>query len=85
MKKFTFAALAALVAAASVANARDDEPSPEAIREYASDYMRQFSQQKMSLGETAMLLTGDGISGVGALWVRCQTLFLLNAELVAAG
>src|SRR5262245_13996957 len=41
MNKFVVAALAALVAAAaSVANARDDEPSPEAIDEFASNYMR---------------------------------------------
>jgi len=44
MKKFIVAALAALVAAAApVANARDDEPSPEVIKEFASNYMRQFS------------------------------------------
>ena len=44
MKTFIVTALAALVtAAAPVANARDDEPSPEVIKEFASNYMRQFS------------------------------------------
>jgi uncharacterized membrane protein len=36
MKKFIVGALAALIAAtASVANARDDDPSPEVIMEFA--------------------------------------------------
>lgn len=54
MKKFIVAALAALVAAAaSVSHARDDEPSPEMIKEFASNYMRQLSQQKLSDQEIA--------------------------------
>ena len=47
MKKFIVAALAALVAAAaSIANARDDAPSPEVIKEFAFNYMRQFSHSR---------------------------------------
>jgi hypothetical protein len=45
MKKFIVVALGALVAAASsTATARDDEPSPEVIEEFASNYMRCISQ-----------------------------------------
>ena len=43
MKKFMMAALATIAAAAtfaaSVADARDDGPGPEEIREYAFSYM----------------------------------------------
>jgi hypothetical protein len=60
MNKLIVATLTALVAAtASVANARDDEPSPEAIREYAFNYMRQFSQQKLSDREIANQLASS--------------------------
>lgn len=52
MKKFMMAALAALVTvaaaaifAASVADAREDAPSSEEIREYAFSYMKQFPKQ----------------------------------------
>jgi uncharacterized membrane protein len=48
MNKLIVTALAALVAAtASVANARDDEPSWEAVTEYASSYMQQMKKQNM--------------------------------------
>jgi len=48
MKKFIAAALVAVVAAAaSVANARDGEPSWEAVTEYASSYMQQMKKQNM--------------------------------------
>lgn len=78
MKKFIVAALAALVAAAaSVANARDDEPSPEAIREYASNYMRQFSQQKMSLRETANQLASS-IWWSEKVQLLCPSYFYVN-------
>ena len=80
MKKFIVAALAALVAAAaSVANARDDEPSPEAIDEFASNYMRQFSQQKMSLRETANQLASS-IWWSEKLQLLCPSYFYVNAR-----
>ena len=80
MKKFIVAALAALVAAAaSVANARDDEPSPEAIDEFASNYMRTFSQQKMSLRETANQLASS-IWWSEKLQLLCPSYFYVNAR-----
>src|SRR5215468_3638936 len=80
MKKFIVAALAALVAAAaSVANARDDEPSPEAIDEFASNYMRQFSQQKMSLRETANQLASS-IWWSEKVQLLCPSYFYVNAR-----
>jgi hypothetical protein len=54
MKKFNVTALAALVAAAaSVANARDIEPSPEQIREYAFNYVQNRQKQGLSAREQA--------------------------------
>jgi hypothetical protein len=55
MKKFIVAALAALVvaAAASVANAREDEPSWEAVEEFAHQLAQDSKKQGMSLRETA--------------------------------
>jgi hypothetical protein len=38
----------ALIAATAPVGARELEPTPEIIREYAFDYMRQLSQQKLS-------------------------------------
>jgi hypothetical protein len=84
MKKFIVAALAALVAAAApVANARDDEggpePSPEVIQEYASNYMRQLSQQKMSDREIANELASS-IWWSEKLQLLCPSYFYVNAR-----
>src|SRR5215470_10595684 len=80
MRKCTVAVLAILVAAAaSVANARDDEPSPEAIDEFASNYMRQFSQQKMSLRETANQLASS-IWWSEKVQLLCPSYFYVNAR-----
>jgi hypothetical protein len=80
MKKFTVAALAALVAAAaSVANARDDEPSPEAIDEFASNYMRQLSQQKLSDREIANQLASS-IWWSEKVQLLCPSYFYVNAR-----
>ena len=80
MKKFTVAALAALVAAAApVANARDDEPSSEAIEQYASNYMQTFSKQKMSLRETANQLASS-IWWSEKVQLLCSSYFYVNAR-----
>jgi len=80
MNKLIVAALTALVAAtASVANARDDEPSPEAIREYAFNYMRQFSQQKLSDREIANQLASS-IWWSEKVQLLCPSYFYVNAR-----
>jgi hypothetical protein len=81
MKKFIVAAPAAalVAAAASVANARDDEPSPEAVDEFASNYMRRFSQQKMSLRETANQLASS-IWWSEKVQLLCPSYFYVNAR-----
>ena len=80
MKKFIMAALTALIAAAApVANARDDEPSPEAIDEFASNYMRQLSQQKLSDREIANQLASS-IWWSEKLQLLCPSYFYVNAR-----
>jgi hypothetical protein len=80
MKKFIVAALAVLVAAtASVANARDDEPSWEAVREYASSYMQQFKKQNMSLRETANQLASS-IWWSEKVQLLCPSYLYVNAR-----
>ena len=80
MNKLIVAALTALVAAtASVANARDDEPSPEAIREYAFNYMRQFSQQKLSDREIANQLASS-IWWSEKVQLLCPSYFYVSAR-----
>ena len=80
MKTFIVTALAALVtAAAPVANARDDEPSSEAIEQYASNYMQTFSKQKMSLRETANQLASS-IWWSEKLQLLCPSYFYVNAR-----
>lgn len=81
MKKFIVAALAALVAAAaSIANARDDEPSPEVIKEFAFNYMRQFSQQKLSDREIANQLAST-IIWSEKVQLICPSYYYVNARI----
>jgi hypothetical protein len=80
MRRFTVAVLATLVAAAaSVANARDDEPSPEVINEFASNYVRQLSQQKLSVRETANQLASS-IWWSEKVQLLCPSYFYVNAR-----
>src|SRR6516164_1604069 len=80
MKKFIVVALAALVAAAaSVANARDDEPSPEAIDEFASNYMRQLGQKGLSDREIANQLASS-IWWSEKVQLLCSSYFYVNAR-----
>jgi hypothetical protein len=71
--------LTAIAAAASVANARDDEPSPEVIKEFASNYMRQFSQQKLSARETANQLAST-IIWLEKVQLICPSYYYVNAR-----
>jgi hypothetical protein len=59
MKKFIVAAVVFIAAAASVANARDDEPSWEAVEQYARNYMQQLKKEGMSERETANQLASS--------------------------
>jgi hypothetical protein len=80
MKNFIVAALAASVAAAaSIANARDDEPSPEVIKEFAFNYMRQFSQQKLSDREIANQLAST-IIWLEKVQLICPSYYYVNAR-----
>jgi hypothetical protein len=80
MKKFIVAALVAFIAAAaSVANARDDEPSPEAIKEFAFNYMRQLSQQKLSDREIANQLEST-IIWLEKVQLICPSYYYVNAR-----
>jgi hypothetical protein len=80
MKKFIVAALAALVAAAaSIANARDDEPSPEVTKEFAFTYMRQLSQQKLSDREIANQLAST-IIWLEKVQLICPSYYYVNAR-----
>jgi hypothetical protein len=79
MKKFVVAALAALVAAAaSIASAREAEPSPEVIKEFAFNYMRQGSQQKLSDREIANQLASTIIL-LEKLQLICPSYYYVNA------
>jgi len=79
MKKFIVAALVALLAAAaSIANARDDEPSPEMIKEFAFNYMRQFPQ-KMSEREIAYQLAST-IIWLEKVQLICPSYYYVNAR-----
>ena len=77
MRKFIVVALAA--AAASVANARDDEPSPEVIKEFAFNYMRQLSQQKLSDREIANQLAST-IVWSEKIQTVCPSFYYVNAR-----
>jgi hypothetical protein len=84
LRSWRVMAMATLVAAAaSAANARDDErgpePSPEEIRQFASDYMRQLSQQKMSDREIANQLASS-IWWSEKLQLLCPSYFYVNAR-----
>jgi hypothetical protein len=82
MKTFIMAALAALVTtAASVANARDDEPSLEVIKEFAFNYMRQLSQQKLSDREIANQLAST-ILWLEKVQLICPSYYYVNARRV---
>jgi hypothetical protein len=71
--------LTAIAAAASVANARDDEPSWEVIKEFASNYMRRLSQQKLSDREIANQLASS-IWWSEKVQLLCPTYFYVNAR-----
>ena len=80
MKKFIVAALAALVAAAaSVADARDIEPSPEQIREYAFNYMQNRQKQGLSERETANQLAST-MWWMEKMVLVCPSFFYVNAS-----
>jgi hypothetical protein len=92
MKKFmVVAVLAALVAPAAksktainvdaneVANARDDEPSPEEIQKFAFDYMKQLSQQKLSDREIANQLAST-IIWLEKIQLICPSYYYVNAS-----
>ena len=80
MRKFTVAVLATLVAAAaSAANARDDEPSWEAVKEFAGSYMQQASKQKLSDRETANSLASS-IWWSEKVQLLCSSYFYVNAR-----
>jgi opacity protein-like surface antigen len=78
MKKFIVAA-ALVAAAASVANARDDEPSRESVEEFAHQLAQDSKKQGMSLRETANHL-------VSSIWwsekmqLFCSSYFYVNAR-----
>jgi hypothetical protein len=73
-----FLALTA-TSAASVASARDDEPSPEEIRKFASNYMRQLSQQGLSDREIANQLASS-IWWSEKVQLLSPTYFYVNAR-----
>jgi len=86
MKKFMMAALAALVTvaaaaifAASVADAREDGPSSEEIREYAFSYMKQLSKQNMSDREIANQLASS-IIWLEKVQLVCPSYYYVNAS-----
>jgi hypothetical protein len=82
MKKFIVAALAAVVVSgASIANARGDEPSPEQINEFAFNYMRQLSQQKLSDREIANQLAST-IIWLEKVQLICPSYYYVNAPRV---
>jgi hypothetical protein len=82
MKNLVVAALAALLAAAaSIANARDDEPSPEVIEKFAFNYMRQLSQQKLSDREIANQLAST-IIWLEKIQLICPSYYYVNARRV---
>ena len=81
MKKFILVALVALVVAApSIANARDDEPSQEEIKEFASDYMKQFPQ-KVSSRQIANQLASS-IIWLEKVQLICPLYYYVNARRV---
>jgi hypothetical protein len=61
------------------ANARDDEPSPEAIKAFAFTYMRQLSQQKLSDREIAGQLASTIIS-LEKVQLICPSYFYINTR-----
>jgi hypothetical protein len=68
-----------VAAAASVVNARDDEPSWEAIREYAGNYMQQLKKEGLSVRETANQLASS-IWWSEKLQLLCPSYFYVNAR-----
>jgi hypothetical protein len=79
MKRLIALGVALLISGASVANARDDEPSPEVINEFASNYVRQLSQQKLSVRETANQLASS-IWWSEKVQLLCPSYFYVNAR-----
>jgi hypothetical protein len=79
MKKFIVAAVVFIAAAASVANARDDEPSWEAVEQYARNYMQQLKKEGMSERETANQLASS-IWWSEKLQLLCPSYFYVNAR-----
>jgi len=76
----SIAALSVLCAAvASLANTRDDEPSPKAIDEFASNYMRQLGQQGLFDRENCQSV---GLLDLVAEKVQllCPSYFYVNAR-----
>jgi hypothetical protein len=79
MKKFIVAALAAfVVSGVSVANAHGDEPSPEQVKEFACNYMRQLSQQKLSDRDIANQLAST-IIWLEKIQLICPSYYFVNA------
>ena len=80
MKKFMMATVAAAtIIAASVADARDDGPSPEEIREYAFSYMKQLSKQNLSDRQIANQLA-SAIFLSEKVQLVCQSYYYVNAS-----
>ena len=79
MKKFIVAAVVFIAAAASVVNARDDEPSWEAVEQYARNYMQQLKKEGMSERETANQLASS-IWWSEKLQLLCPSYFYVNAR-----
>ena len=81
MKRFIVAALAALAAsAASIAIARDDDPSSEEIREFASFYMKMgLNKNKMSDREIANSLASE-IIWLEKIQLICPSYYYVNAR-----
>ena len=84
MKTFTVAALVALIAsAASIANARDDGPSPEPSAEetksFASSYMGMGLENKLSEREIANSLASE-IIWLEKVQLVCPSYYYVNAR-----
>jgi hypothetical protein len=76
-------AAALLATTAVVAEARDkpSEPTPDVIREYAFDYMKRLSQQKLSDREIANQLAST-VYWLEKIQLLCPSYFHVNARRV---
>jgi hypothetical protein len=83
VRKFIVAALATLVVALGppIADARDDEPSPEMTKGFASRYMKELSQQKLSDREIANQLASTMI-WLEKIQLICPSYYYVNARRV---